>query len=54
MIDIQKIETFLCAAENTSLLSATRQLHLSQPAITIIGELSVCNPRTSPDWMMAR
>ena len=47
MIDIQKIETFLCAAENTSLLSATRQLHL-------IGELSVCNPRTSPDWMMAR
>jgi DNA-binding transcriptional LysR family regulator len=34
MIDIQKIETFLCAAENLSLSSAARQLHLSQPAIS--------------------
>jgi DNA-binding transcriptional LysR family regulator len=34
MIDIQKIETFLCAAENLSLSSTARQLHLSQPAIS--------------------
>ena len=34
MIDIQKIETFLCAAENLSLSSAARQLHLSQPAVS--------------------
>jgi hypothetical protein len=34
MIDIQKVETFLCAAENLSLSSAARQLHLSQPAIS--------------------
>ena len=34
MIDIQKIETFLCAAETLSLSGAARQLHLSQPAIS--------------------
>ncbi|MFZ5909390.1 MAG: selenium metabolism-associated LysR family transcriptional regulator [Chloroflexota bacterium] len=31
MIDIQKIETFLRAAENLSLSEAAKQLHLSQP-----------------------
>jgi len=33
MINIQKIETFLCAAENLSLSGATKQLHINQPAI---------------------
>jgi DNA-binding transcriptional LysR family regulator len=34
MIDIQKIETFLAAAENLSLSEAAKQLHLSQPAVS--------------------
>jgi DNA-binding transcriptional LysR family regulator len=34
MIDIQKIETFICAAENLSLSEAAKQLHLSQPAVS--------------------
>jgi LysR family transcriptional regulator, low CO2-responsive transcriptional regulator len=34
MVDIQKIETFLRAAENLSLSEAAKQLHLSQPAIS--------------------
>ena len=34
MIDIQKIETFLYAAENSSLSEAAKQLHLSQPAVS--------------------
>jgi DNA-binding transcriptional LysR family regulator len=34
MIDIQKIETFLAAAENSSLSEAAKQLHLSQPAVS--------------------
>ena len=34
MIDIQKIETFLAAAENLSLSETARQLHLSQPAVS--------------------
>ena len=34
MIDIQKIETFICAAENSSLSEAAKQLHLSQPAVS--------------------
>lgn len=34
MIDIQKIETFLAAAENLSLSDTARQLHLSQPAVS--------------------
>jgi DNA-binding transcriptional LysR family regulator len=34
MIDIQKIETFLCAAENSSLSEAAKQLHLSQPTVS--------------------
>jgi DNA-binding transcriptional LysR family regulator len=34
VIDIQKIETFLCAAENTSLSEAAKQLHLTQPAVS--------------------
>jgi DNA-binding transcriptional LysR family regulator len=34
MIDIQKIETFLCAAENSSLSGAAKRLHLSQPAVS--------------------
>jgi DNA-binding transcriptional LysR family regulator len=34
MVDIQKIETFLLAAENLSLSEAAKQLHLSQPAIS--------------------
>jgi len=32
VIDIQKIETFICAAENLNLSEAAKQLHLSQPA----------------------
>jgi DNA-binding transcriptional LysR family regulator len=34
MIDIQKIETFLAAAENLSLSEAAKQLHLSRPAVS--------------------
>lgn len=34
MIDIQKIETFLSAAENLSLSESAKQLHLSQPAVS--------------------
>ena len=34
MIDIQRIETFICAAENSSLSEAAKQLHLSQPAVS--------------------
>lgn len=47
MIDIQKIETFICAAENLSLSEAAKQLHLSQPAVShqiklLEQELGVC------------
>jgi len=34
MIDLQKIETFLCAAENLSFSETAKQLHLSQPAVS--------------------
>ncbi|RJP55641.1 MAG: LysR family transcriptional regulator [Anaerolineaceae bacterium] len=34
MIDIQKIETFLSAAENSSLSEAAKQLHLTQPTVS--------------------
>lgn len=34
MIDIQKVETFLAAAENLSLSEAAKQIHLSQPAVS--------------------
>ena len=34
MIDLQKIETFLRAAENLSLSETAKQLHLSQPAVS--------------------
>jgi len=34
MVDIQKIETFLRAAENSSLSEAAKQLHLSQPTVS--------------------
>ena len=34
MVDIPKIETFLCAAENSSLSEAAKQLHLSQPTVS--------------------
>ncbi|MBT7074767.1 MAG: LysR family transcriptional regulator [Anaerolineae bacterium] len=34
MVDLKKIETFLCAAENSSLSGAAKQLHLSQPAVS--------------------
>ena len=34
MIDIQKVETFLVAAENLSLSEAAKQLHLSRPAVS--------------------
>jgi DNA-binding transcriptional LysR family regulator len=34
MIDIQKVETFLAAAENLSLSEAAKHLHLSQPAVS--------------------
>ena len=37
MIDLQKIETFLRAAEKLSLSGSAKQLHLSQPAIISIG-----------------
>jgi DNA-binding transcriptional LysR family regulator len=34
MIDIQKIETFLCAAEKSNISEAAKQLHLSQPTVS--------------------
>ena len=34
MIDIQKIETFLCAAEKLNISEAAKQLHLSQPSVS--------------------
>jgi DNA-binding transcriptional LysR family regulator len=34
MLDLQKVETFLCAAENLSLSEAAKQLHLSQPTVS--------------------
>jgi DNA-binding transcriptional LysR family regulator len=34
MIDIQKIETFLAAAEKLSFSEAAKQLHLSQPTVS--------------------
>jgi LysR family transcriptional regulator, transcriptional activator of the cysJI operon len=34
MIDIQKVETFLVAAENLSLSEAAKQRHLSRPAVS--------------------
>jgi LysR family transcriptional regulator, low CO2-responsive transcriptional regulator len=34
MLDLQKIETFLCAAETLSLSEAAKQLHLSQPTVS--------------------
>ena len=34
MIDIQKIETFLCAAENLNFSESAKQLHLSQPTVS--------------------
>lgn len=34
MIEIQRIQTFLCAAESLSLSEAAKQLHLTQPAIS--------------------
>jgi DNA-binding transcriptional LysR family regulator len=34
MVDIQKIQTFLYAAESSSLSEAAKQLHLTQPAVS--------------------
>ena len=34
MVDLQKIETFLCAAEKLSISEAAKQLHLSQPTVS--------------------
>ncbi len=34
MVDIQKIQTFLCAAETSSLSEAAKQLHLTQTAVS--------------------
>ena len=34
MIDIQKIETFLCAAEKLNISEAAKQLHLTQPTVS--------------------
>jgi DNA-binding transcriptional LysR family regulator len=34
MIDLQKIETFLCAAEKLNISDAAKQLHLSQPTVS--------------------
>jgi len=34
LIDIQKIETFLCAAESPSLSEAAKKLHRSQPTVS--------------------
>lgn len=33
-MDIRKVESFLCAAENFSISEAAKQLHLSQPAVS--------------------
>lgn len=33
-MDIRRIETFLCAAESSSISEAAKQLHLSQPAVS--------------------
>ena len=34
MVDLQKIETFLCAAEKLNISEAAKQLHLSQPSVS--------------------
>ena len=34
LIDLQKIETFLCAADNLSFSETAKQLHLSQPTVS--------------------
>ena len=34
MIDLQKIETFLCTAEKLNITEAAKQLHLSQPTVS--------------------
>jgi len=34
MIDIQKIETFLCVAENLNISETAKQIHLSQPSVS--------------------
>lgn len=34
MIDLDKIETFLCAAENLNISEAAKQLHRSQPTVS--------------------
>ena len=34
MIDVQKIETFLCASETLNISNAAKQLHLSQPTVS--------------------
>jgi DNA-binding transcriptional LysR family regulator len=34
MVDIQRLQTFLCAAESASLTEAAKQLHLTQPAVS--------------------
>jgi DNA-binding transcriptional LysR family regulator len=34
MIDLQKVETFLCAADKLSISEAAKQLHLSQPSVS--------------------
>jgi len=34
MIDIQKIETFLCVAEKLNISEAAKQIHLSQPTVS--------------------
>jgi DNA-binding transcriptional LysR family regulator len=34
MIDLQKIETFLTAAENLNFSETAKQLHLSQPTVS--------------------
>jgi DNA-binding transcriptional LysR family regulator len=34
MIDVQKIETFLCTAETLNISDAAKQLHLSQPTVS--------------------
>ncbi len=34
MIDLQKIETFLCAAEKLNISEAAKRLHLSQPTVS--------------------
>lgn len=34
MIDLQRVETFLCAADKLSISEAAKQLHLSQPTVS--------------------